>query len=57
MKQKKIMALKVAQGKGVCIICNEECKLLGLAGNGRLSVDIITGVLYVRIVGANVLNT
>ena len=33
--------------KGVCIICNEEGKLLNLEGNRRLSADIIAGVFYV----------
>ena len=33
--------------KGVCIICNEEGKLLGLEGNRRLGGDIIAGVFYV----------
>ena len=33
--------------KGVCIICNEEGKLLGLEGNRRLGSDIIAGVFYV----------
>ena len=37
--------------KGVCILCNEEGKLLGLEGNRRLGDDIITGVFYV--VGEN----
>ena len=32
---------------GVCIICNEEGKLLGLEGNRRLNEDIIAGVFYV----------
>lgn len=32
---------------GVCIICNEEGKLLGLVGNRRLGGDIIAGVFYV----------
>lgn len=32
---------------GVCIICNEEGKLLGLKGNRRLGGDIIAGVFYV----------
>ena len=32
---------------GVCIICNEEGKLLGLEGNRRLGGDIIAGVFYV----------
>ena len=31
----------------VCIICNEEGKLLGLEGNRRLGGDIIAGVFYV----------
>lgn len=35
----------------VCILCNEEGKLLGLEGNRRLGSDIITGVFYV--VGEN----
>ena len=33
--------------KGVCILCNEEGKLLNLAGNRRLGGDIIAGVFYV----------
>ena len=32
---------------GVCIICNEEGKLLNLTGNRRLGGDIIAGVFYV----------
>ena len=32
---------------GVCIICNEEGKLLGLEGNRRLGRDILAGVFYV----------
>ena len=32
---------------GVCIICNEEGKLLGLEGNRRLGGDIISGVFYI----------
>lgn len=32
---------------GVCIICNEEGKLLGLEGNRRLGSDILAGVFYV----------
>jgi len=32
---------------GVCILCNEEGKLLGLEGNRRVGRDIITGVFYV----------
>ena len=41
----------VGIGNGVCILCNEEGKLLGLEGNRRLGDDIITGVFYV--VGEN----
>ena len=37
----------VSLEKGVCIICNEEGKLLGLEGNRRLGGDIIAGVFYV----------
>ena len=37
----------VSLEKGVCIICNEEGKLLNLAGNRRLGGDIIAGVFYV----------
>lgn len=37
----------ISLGKGVCIICNEEGKLLGLEGNRRLGGDIIAGVFYV----------
>ena len=33
--------------EGVCIICNEEGKLLGLEGNRRLGSDILAGVFYV----------
>ena len=32
---------------GVCIVCNEEGKLLGLEGNRRLGGDILAGVFYV----------
>ena len=32
---------------GVCILCNEEGKLIGLEGNRRIHNDIITGVFYV----------
>lgn len=32
---------------GVCIICNEEGKLLGLEGNRRLSGNALAGVFYV----------
>jgi hypothetical protein len=31
----------------VCILCNEEGKLIGLEGNRRLGNDILTGVFYV----------
>ncbi len=32
---------------GVCILCNEEGKLIGLEGNRRIGRDIISGVFYV----------
>ncbi len=31
----------------ICIICNEEGKLIGLEGNRRLADDIIVGTFYV----------
>ena len=31
----------------VCILCNEEGKLIGLEGNRRLADDIIVGTFYV----------
>ena len=31
----------------VCILCNEEGKLIGLEGNRRFGDDIIAGVFYV----------
>lgn len=31
----------------VCILCNEEGKLIGLEGNRRFGDDILTGVFYV----------
>ena len=37
----------VSLEKGVCIICNEEGKLLGLEGNRRLGGDILAGIFYV----------
>jgi len=36
---------------GVCLLCNEEGKLIGLEGNRRIGNDIIAGVFYV--VGEN----
>ena len=33
-------------GSGDCILCNEECKLIGLEGNRRMGSDIIAGVFY-----------
>ena len=36
---------------GVCIMCNEEGKLIGLEGNRRLGNDILVGVFY--IIGEN----
>ena len=35
----------------VCILCNEDGKLIGLEGNRRVGDDIIAGVFYV--VGEN----
>ncbi|MBQ3134808.1 MAG: DUF3846 domain-containing protein [Oscillospiraceae bacterium] len=32
---------------GVCLVCNEEGKLIGLEGNRKIGKDIITGVFYV----------
>ena len=32
---------------GICLLCNEEGKLLQLGGNRRLGDDIITGVFYI----------
>ena len=32
---------------GICLLCNEEGKLLHLDGNRRLGDDIITGVFYI----------
>ena len=37
----------VGLDNGVCIVCNEEGKLLGLEGNRRLGGDILAGVFYV----------
>ena len=31
---------------GVCLLCNEEGKLIGLEGNRRIGRDIIAGVFY-----------
>lgn len=31
----------------VCLLCNEEGKLIGLEGNRRLGRDIITGTFYI----------
>lgn len=33
--------------KDVCILCNEEGKLIGLEPNRRLGNDILVGVFYV----------
>lgn len=33
--------------ENVCILCNEEGKLIGLEGNRRFGRDILTGVFYV----------
>ena len=32
---------------GICLLCNEEGKLLCLDGNRRVGRDIITGVFYI----------
>ena len=32
---------------GICLLCNEEGKLIGLEGNRKVGRDIITGVFYV----------
>ena len=32
---------------GVCLLMNEEGKLIGLEGNRKVGTDIITGVFYV----------
>ena len=32
---------------GVCILCNEEGKIIGLDGNRRIGDDIIAGVFYI----------
>ena len=37
----------ISLGDGVCLLCNEEGKLIGLEGNRRIHNDIITGVFYV----------
>ena len=33
--------------EGICLLCNEEGKLLQLEGNRRVGDDIITGVFYI----------
>ena len=33
--------------RGVCLLCNEEGKLIGLEPNRRLGNDIICGVFYI----------
>lgn len=37
----------ISIGKGDCLLCNEEGKLIGLEGNRRLDNDIIVGVFYI----------
>ena len=32
---------------GVCLICNEECKLMGLPANRRVGGDIIVGTFLI----------
>ena len=54
-KEPEITVLKVEPGKaadtrayldGVCLVCNEEGKLMGLAGNRRVGRDIISGTFF-----------
>ena len=33
--------------RGVCLLCNEEGKLIGLEGNRRIGMDIIAGMFYI----------
>jgi len=33
--------------EGICILCNEEGKIIGLEGNRRLGNEILAGVFYV----------
>ena len=33
--------------EGICLLCNEDGKLLQLEGNRRVGDDIITGVFYI----------
>lgn len=33
--------------KDVCILCNEEAKIIGLEPNRRLSSDVLCGVFYI----------
>lgn len=37
----------IGMGEGVCLLCNEEGKILQLEGNRRVGNDIITGVFYI----------
>ena len=37
----------IGLGEGVCLLCNEEGKLIGLPGNRSLGRDVIAGVFYV----------
>ena len=37
----------ISIGKGDCLLCNEEGKLIGLEGNRRVGDDIIVGVFYI----------
>ena len=37
----------ISLGKDICILCNEEGKLIGLEPNRRIGHDIICGVFYI----------
>ena len=37
----------VELGEGICLLCNEEGKVIGLPGNRSIGRDVIDGVFYV----------
>jgi hypothetical protein len=37
----------ISMEKDVCILCNDEAKLIGLEGNRRVGNDVIAGTFYV----------
>ena len=45
VEQKGLIEI-IGIAEGVCILCNEEGKLIGLEGNRRLGADILVGVFY-----------